>query len=386
MPEITEDRLNAKLATIPPEKHEAYKASLQKRGYTWAAPQQAPAPSRIRQLLDATAEGAPTAGAMVGGAVGGAAGAAAGGVGAIPAGIAGAGIGAAGGKAYQRLYQYLQGMRDPASDTALGNASDISKSGLGGMAGQAVTDAGAAGLSKLAPLAAKVGAGGVKVTSSVPEKYGEAVLTDPSMLNRAASPKAMGKAYDVFEKYTGLRGLEATLVEEGRATAGSGELEKLIIGTANKVAKGSKVAPQELYTASQAASRLKLMAKYGEPQAQMAAASGAVKQGKSLVDDALAKVYPEYSSLRKANFESKAREAFGHVLPQNKNLSVNVLRPSLALGAVASGAASPATLLALSPAAHGLAIRGAVAASPAAKFLAKYGIQKKAQDAADELP
>ena len=51
MPEITEDRLNAKLSTIPPEKHEAYKASLQKRGYTWT-PAQALSASPARSLKD----------------------------------------------------------------------------------------------------------------------------------------------------------------------------------------------------------------------------------------------------------------------------------------------------------------------------------------------
>ncbi len=65
-------------------------------------------------------------------------------------------------------------------------------------------------------------------------------------------------------------------------------------------------------------------------------------------------------------------------------MSVNVLRPSLVAAGVASGATSPAALAALSPAAHGLAIRGASAASPVAKLLAKFGIRKTAQEISDE--
>lgn len=342
--------------------------------------------SRLKGMADSTANAAPTAGMMVGGSLGGAAGAAAGGVGAVPGAIAGAGAGGAAGSAYKRVYQYLTGARDPNQDTALGNAGDIAKTGLAGMGSEAVGQGVGAALTSA--LARKVGAGAIKVTSGVPEKYGEAVLQDPSILTRAQTPAVMGKAYDAFERYTGLKGLEATLVAGNRATASSTELEGMVLSAANKVSQGAKVDPQELYLASQAASRLKLAARMGEPQAQMAAASAAITQGKGIVDDALEAQFPEYAGLRTGNFESKARAAFGNILPQNKGGTTNVLRPVLAaneaVGAVASG--HPGALAALplmSPAAWGGAIRAGSALSPAAKFLAKYGAAKTAQDAAE---
>ena len=102
-----------------------------------------------------------------------------------------------------------------------------------------------------------------------------------------------GAAFDAFERYTGLRGLEATLVAGNRATASSSELEGLVLSAANKVKQGASVDPQELYLASQAASRLKLAARMGEPQAQMAASSAAITQGKAVVDGALEAQLPE---------------------------------------------------------------------------------------------
>ena len=320
--------------------------------------------------------------------MGGTAGAAVGGVGAVPGAIAGAGIGAAGGEGYKKVIQYLTGKNDPANDTALGNAGAIAKSGLAGVGGEVIGQQAGAVLSALRPGAAKVGAGVINIASGVPEKYGEAVLNDPSILNRAPSPADMGRAYQSFQRYTGLRGLQQELVAGNRATASSGELEGLTLGAANKVSQGQPVDPQELYVASQAASRLKLAAKYGDPQAQMAAASGSISQGKSMVDGALEQTYPEYGGLRADNFESKARAAFGNILPQNKGGTTNVLRPVLAAneaaGALASGHPGALALLpAMSPAAWGLGIRAADAASPLAKFLAKYGVAKTAQNAAE---
>ncbi len=358
-------------------------AEMQRRGISPRAPAASPSiKDRLMGMADSAAEAAPTAGMMVGGSLGGAAGAAAGGVGAVPGAVAGAGLGAAGGEGYKKVYQYLMGRKDPAADTSLGNAGGIAKAGLAGMGGEVLGQQAGAVLKALRPGAAKVGAGVMKVAASIPEKYGEAVLMKPSILNDAQPREAMGKSYNAFEGYTGLEGLQRKLVSENRATAPSGELEGMVLSPANRIMRGEKVDPQELYLGSQAASKLKLAAKYGEPQAQMAAASGAISQGKNIVDDALGETYPEYGSLRRGNFESRAREAFSTIMPKNKGGTTNVLRPVTAAGA-ALATGHPGALLATSPAAWGLGIRAGSAMSPIAKLLAKLKMNSEIQDAAN---
>lgn len=297
-----------------------------------------------------------------------------------PGRIAGAAIGGAAGEAYKKIADYAQG-KDVSGDTALGNIADIAKSGIAQGSAEATGQLIGKGLSALRPLASETGAAIMKVAAAIPEKYGEAILKKPEILNKAVSKELMSDAYAAFERYTGLKGLEATLVEKNRATAPTSWLEKIVISTANKVAAGEKVDPQELYVASQAASRLKLSARFGEPQAQMAASSAAVKQGKGIVDKALGEIYPEYTVLRNQNFESKAREALSHLMPQNKGGTPSVLRPWAAVGEIARGglAYTPA-LPAVSPAAWGMGIRAASAVSPAIKASGEIGLKAGAQE------
>ena len=377
MPEIDRERLAAKLEAMPAEHREPYLKELRASGYTWAtsAKPTAEGPSLRSQILEVARKQGPQA---VGGAIGSTLGTPFG----PPGRIAGAAIGGGGGKAAQMIGEYIAGSRDPLEDTMAGNAREI---GLAALA-EGGTEGAFAGLGALKPLGAKLGGGGAKIGAAVPEKYGEAAFKDPSILNRAFPKKVTGEAYDAFERYTGLKGLERHLVEGGRATAPTGELEQLVIGTANRVARGEKVPAQDLYLASQAASRLKLMAKYGEPQAQMAAASGAVTQGKQMAEGALEKMYPEYGTLRKQHFEAKAREAFSHLLPQNKGGTTNVLRPLVAMAA--SGGASTvaglpglAGLAAVSPKAWGALIRMLPSLGKGARGATRLG----AAAAADEL-
>lgn len=343
-------------------------------------PPPAEGPSFARKLLD-------DAGAMGGSALGSLAGAPLG-----PAGmVAGAALGGAGGKAWQRVGEYLSGARDPSRDTAGGNAQEIGLTGLTEGAGQAAMG----GLASLAPAARQLGAGAMKIAAGIPEKYGLAVLKDPSILRRAAPLEDVGRSYDAFEGYTGLKGLQRTLTGQGRATAPTNELERMVIGPANELAAGRAVDPQTLYTASQAASRLKLAAKYGEPQAQMAAASGAIGQGKRVAEEALEKSFPEYGPLRKSHFEAKARQALEQLLPLNKGGTTNILRPAAATSAAVGTAyatedAKPLAALALlSPKTWGTAIRAGAAASPVARFLSRWGTRAAAAEAAKkegELP
>lgn len=346
-----------------------------------ATPPQPTLKDRLMKMANGAAntaeDSAPVVGTMVGGSLGGLAGAGGAGVGAIPASIAGAGLGGAIGKEYQILSKYLRGARDPIKDDALDNFGAIAKSGLGGIASESAGQGAMAALKAVGPSAAKI-------MAAVPEKYGKAVFSDPSILNRAHTLENIGNGYNTFENYTGLKGLESTLVSQNRATAPTGELEGMVLGAANKVMQGKEVSQQELYLASQAASRLKLAAKYGEPQAQMASASAAIQQGKSIVDKELEKTLPEYGSLRKGMFEAKARDAFSNIMPQNKDGTANVLRPWAAISEALRGTAAHSPLVPLvSPAVWGGTIRAGSAASPIAKFLARYGGAKAAQTAAN---
>lgn len=364
-----------------------------------------------RQLL----ENAPAIGGMIGGTLGATVGAAAAGVGAAPSGVMGAALGGMTGKTAQKLYSYLSGERDPSRDSALGNAGDIAGQGLI----QAFFDATGHSISYLselgAPYLAKVGAQIIKATSGIPEKYGEAVLRNPKILNSALNSQEMSAAYKSFEGYTGLKGLGKTLVDEGRAHLPPSEAEKIVVGTAKRVmaaqaarkavidsgamvAKGAASAAeatmpsaQDLYTASQAASHLKLMSKYGEPSAQAMITSGIIGQGKQVVDDSLQEIYPEYRNLRVANFNSKAREAFSAILPQNKNFTPSVLRTGAALSAAGYEAEhgnygkAAMALSAVSPAVTGLGIRAASGGLPIIVRGAGIAARVEAQNIADKI-
>lgn len=383
-------------STIDPE----LLAEAQRRGIT-ATP---PAPSMTRRLMDyAAKEGAPIVGGTIGGTMG------------IPFGpagmIGGSALGGAAGRGYQRVNEYLTGSRDPANDTAMGNAASMARSGLG----MAASEVGGlqinAVLKALRPFASKVGAGGLKVMAAIPEKYGEAILSKPSIMNNAISGEQSAKAYGDFETRTGLQGLEPYLVDKfGRATASPTWLEKKVIQTAKDITAGKAVDPQDMYLASQSATRLNHMAKFGEPQAQMVASSAAIAQGKGIVDAALEKAHPGYNKLRLNEFESNAKDSLSSLLPTNKGGTTNVLRPWAGMtggakaGAAIGGAAGGAIggwpgaaigtvggglvggaggLMITSPLAYGKAIKSGAAMTPAAKFLAKYGTKAAAQAVAD---
>lgn len=346
---------------------------------------------RLMKLAGVTEDSAPTAGMMVGGAMGGIAGAAGAGVGAVPTAIAGAGLGGAIGKEYQILSKYLRGARDPNLDTGLGNAAEISKSGLGGIAmetGAQGLGAGASALAKTKPmmtagdLLAKGGAKVMKIAAAIPERYGEAVLNNPDILRNAMLPAQRGPAYEAFEGGLGLKGLSKTIEESGRSTMPVGELDSLAVGTANKVRAGTPTTLQELYSASQAENHMMQAARNQEPGAARALESGILKRAGQTVDGAIDATNPEYATLRQGNFDSHAREAFSNVLPQNKNGTANVLRPWAAISdMLRNGLVASPLAPAVSPAAWGVGIK--TATSPLTKFLAKYGTVKAAQKIAE---
>lgn len=339
--------------------------------------------SATNTVANTAEDAAPTLGMLAGGTIGGAAGAAAGGIGAAPGAIGGAGIGGAAGEAYRKLSQYFRGTRDPNQDTSLGNAGDISRTGLGGMAAEGL-GAGVSALAKTKPaitagdLLAKGGSKVMKIAAAIPERYGEAVLKNPDILRNAMLPAQRGPAYDAFEGGLGLKGLGKIIEESGRSTMPVGEIDSLAVGTANKVRAGTPTTLQELYSASQAENHMMQAARNQEPGAARALESGILKRAGQTVDSAIESTNPEYAALRQGNFDSHAREAFSNVFPQNKNGTANVLRPWAAFAEFLRDGASKTPLLpAVSPAVWGAGIK--TASSPITKFLAKYGTAKTAQ-------
>lgn len=329
-----------------------------------------------RALNFAEREGPPIAGGLIGGVLGAPGG---------PAGvIGGAALGGAAGRAIGRDVEYVTGSRDPLKDTALGNAGDISRAGLGQAAAATAGLQTEAVLKALAPPATKIAAGGLKVMAAIPEKSGEAALRDPAILNRGLLPAQRGAPYEAFERYTGLKGL-GTQIENGELKAGDTSNAAYFdhaIDVANRVKAGAPIVDatgkvvtagkasysgeplttQDLYSASQKASNLKL-GPFENPGMQKAIKSGVLDRAKDTADTALGKIYEEYSGLRKGNFESHVREDFGTLLPKNKNGTANVLRPVAAIGAAMGG--NPEALAFTSPAVWGGMIRGAHAAAPA---------------------
>lgn len=344
------------------------------------APAQRPQGSIVQRAIRFAKEQGPTAlGGMAGAAVGTPFGPA--------ARIGGATLGGAAGKTTQILGDYLTGQRDPVEDTPAGNAREIGMAGLAEGAGEGAM----AGLGRLKPVGAKIGAGLAKVAANVPEKYGLAAFLDPSILSRAHPKEVISQGFDAFERYTGLQGLQRKLVAQNRATPVTSELERMVLEPANRVARGEAVDPQDLYLASQAATRLKLSARFGEPQAQMAAASGSISRGKDIAEKALAKTLPEAGTLRKQWFESRAKEELSRLLPTNKGGTTNVLRPALGLReALIRGTLGATTgLAALSPAAWGLLIRALPALGKGGAAATRLGAAAAADEMAgeeEELP
>lgn len=382
MPQISRSGLAAKLQEIPEGARAPYLKQLREKGYTWET---TPEPSLAQSAIKLAKEtGAQSLGATVGSTIG------------TPAGplgrVAGAALGGAGGKGAQMIGEYAAGTRDPMEGSPLSRLKEIGAAGLA----EGGAEAGFMGLGKMVRA---LGPGAMKISAAVPEKYGKALFEDPDIINRAITKKESGAAYDAFERYTGLQGLQNKLVtQENRATIGVPRLERMVLTPANQIEglKGvpknlqylrQKPTPQDLYTASQAASRLKLMGKFGDPQAAMAASSSSIGQGKNIADKALEDVYPEYKTLRKQHFEAKAKEATDFILPHNKDGTTNVLRPALALHQAAVGSTG-AGLPFLSPKVWQTLVRLIPSLSKAGKAAGRTGAAATADELAqpEDLP
>lgn len=320
---------------------------------------------------------------MVGGAVGAAGGGVAGGIGSVPGAAIG---GAAGEAARQGVASYF----DPQS---AGNV--IKDVGIGG-AKQALGEVGNIAIgSFLGSNTARQGAAqAVKAMSAVPEKFlfsesgngltalGEGGAKNISKGIDLFKSGAAKEAYNKFEQYTGLKGID-TLAGERAERFSSGELYGLALRAANKLKANESIEPQELYLASQAQNQIERLARAGNADAAAMRGDASLNEAGKLVDGALEKIYPEYKSLRSDMFLSKSGQRFSSIFPLNKDMSANVLRTSVPLakaaeaatgavigyressnnpvaGAIAGGILMP---LAFSPWVYGAAIRTGAALS-----------------------
>ncbi len=328
---------------------------------------------------------------MIGGGIGAAAGS---GIASVPT----AGVGGMAGEAARQSLVSMAGNNRPT----MAGAQDVMNQVTGAGNEQAV------GQGVMLPLGAAINAVGPTIMEAfprIPTKYGKAALegasTGEGALNNSVGKEASGAAYDAFEKSTGLRGMVADTVQNGAAPPSVAEKMKHVFDVGQRVVNNQHVDPQELYLASQYAANLQKMGKFVNPPPELVGFSAAIEQGKGLADEALAKIYPEYTGLRTDAFNAEAASRFKSPLPRNQNQSVNKLGLTAALGA--SGAIFEAgkltghertgmemaalPLLAMSPLAYGAAIKMApglagaarTATGQAAQSLYDYWQQAQAQ-------
>lgn len=328
-------------------------------------PADAPIPAQIaRQVMDPATLATVATGLATGGA-------------SIPARVGMQALTVGAGKALQEAgSQAAAGAVDPAAVLEQGSkAASISGllEGLLGGSGRALT--------ALKPKLTKLGAQMIRATSAVPEKYGKAVLDNPEILSEAGTLMGARAVYKAAIKDMG--GVRDFLQNKtGKVIASQPAITDLINEAAPKI--GTKtLALEEALAARQGISILLDAAKYGNPEQR--ANKAALVSLKNELDDYVEVGMPGFKAANRGYFEANAKEAFSSWLPQNKNMSPNVLR---SLGALSSlGAASllhaPGLMIAaapMSPKATGLAIRGVSSAvtpaSLAAKFAARIAASK----------
>lgn len=297
-------------------------------------------------------------------------------------GVASIGTAALGGGAAEAARQALVSASGNNQPTMAG-AGDIIKRVGGAAAEQGI------GQGAVVGTGAAINAIGPSFLEAFPriaQKYGAAALqgasTGEGALSKALPQADVSAGYDAFERYTGLQGIQAQEVATQQIPSNT-QMIQHVFATGQKVVNNQPVDPQELYTASQYATRLNLMSRYANPPPEVLARASAIGQGKQLVDDALEKVFPEYADLRNQQFLTKAAGSFSSPLSLNRNQSVNKLGLTAAMGA--SGAlfgatdagplASAGPLLANSPMAFGAAIRSAPVLAGTLRSAAGQGAQ-----------
>ncbi len=295
------------------------------------------------------------------------------------ASIPGAALGGAAGEAARQALVSITGNQSADLGTAAKSVGgNVGGAALEQGAGQGVVLGAGAAINAVAP---KI----MEAFARVPTKYGAAALkgasTGEGALSTALPQEEVSAAYQAFEANNGLTGMVADTVQNGGVPPSVATKMQHIFDVGQRIVNKQPVDPQELYLASQYASNLKLMSRFGQPPPETVGFAAAIDQGKQLADDALAAVYPEYTALRTNQFLTKAKDALSSALPLNRNMSADKLGLKMALGAAGTAAGvgemtghrnaglevAAVPLLAMSPMAYGAAIRSAPLLAGAAR-------------------
>jgi hypothetical protein len=249
---------------------------------------------------------------------------------------------------------------------------------------QGITGAVGAAAGALKPVLKKLGGQALRVGPNIKPQLGEAALG--GSLERAPGKERLGQLYEQFQSRHGLASPTLKRARDGNIIFNADDAEGIVNLTFQKLHLGNQVSNQELYSASQAASHLKRMAKYGNQN--QAANMGNIVRAKEAFDKALEASAPGYGQLRQQAFDQKVADQFQSFFPLNQNGEPNVLRPAYALsnlistglgaatgasvgGPVGAGLGAAAGAAALpfliSPRIAGAAINTARAVAPAAK-------------------
>lgn len=283
----------------------------------------------------------------------------------IPAQIAASGLAAGGAEAYQQLAARAVGGKAP--ETPLEAAKDIGIEAASQAAGEGAMQGARLAFRAMRPDLVKLGAQLIKATAGVPEKYGAVVLENPDILTKAPTMGAAQKMYAAAVR--GMKGAQEYLQEKtGKILMKAGGAEDLINDVVPRLSGGNMPTLPEALAARQSASFLLEMAKMGHPE--MKANKYALIGAKDALDNYLERGMPGFKQVSHDYFDANAREAFQSILPQNKNMSANVLRSLGQLSAISAAAVlhAPAVLVGampFSPRVWGMAIKAA-ASAPAA--------------------
>lgn len=241
----------------------------------------------------------------------------------------------------------------------------------------------------LRPAIAKAGARLMRATAGVPEKYGAAVLNNPDILTKAETREVASQVYK--SAIGSLKGAADYLQSKtGKLLMKSGSAEDLVNDVAGKFASQAQPSLQEVLAARQANEFLLTAAKFGNPEQRANLRN--LMEFKKMADDYLESGLPGFKDASRGYFEANAKEAFSTLLPQNKNLSPNVLRSLGGLAMLSSGAwmNAPYMMVAaipFSPKAIGVGIRaGNQAIKLASSYQAQFAARVAAMRAAAEEP
>lgn len=287
----------------------------------------------------------------------------------IPARVAlQAGAGAVGGALREGISQAKEGRDSTAEVLGEGVLTGATTGGVEALLGGA-----GKALTALRPKLVKLGAQLIRTTSGVPEKYGAAVLENPEILSKAPTMLGAREIYKAAVKDAG--GMTKFLHgETGKLIPSDKSVIDLVNEAGPKLVAGT-LGLEEAVASRQAVSFLLRKARYGNPD--MRAMQSVLIGFKDELDEFVEVGLPGFRQANRGYFEANAKEAFQSWLPQNKNLSPNVLRSLGALASLSSGALmnAPALMFSaapMSPKVTGLAIQASAKAVGPAALSARF--------------